>query len=456
MPSAHLFNAISFSSGSTGENNKYYISNIRIIKDYKHFMKGILLPPRLHCSTSFIIFYLLIAQVSFAQDCKTQAANKPSTSVRFPDAFIGAASGNQKPASWNITKMKPNLAKAESWVKNILAGFTGAKLAYSNDYFLDYELGGAYTEGFYKATGIKGFYQATMRFYAYYCYDNNNNIYTEDESGSFIHVVFNNVFASALCTDVGVFTVNGKPVFRIFQKIRSEGRIDFYEQRAKSNVNDNIYTSKNDIIIIRNSDKPVFISITRKEYLEQMLKDIETYKAKQKDFLTGNYNLQVKQFEEEMRVYKTMDKSYTPEKEAKRRKWFNEDNNPEKLDKNLKKLESDANDASKAITQYLGKSQEWLSRGFRDFYPYSSYTAIGVKQYFDGLDTFTESSEDLTRTEVVSLNPAYYNKTLGNDVPQLISVYLAKGSYPHMLKVAGLVKKPGALAPLETFVNTGK
>jgi hypothetical protein len=419
-------------------------------------MKRILLPPVIHSSISFIICYLLIAQVNIAQDCKTQATNKPSISIRFPDSYVSAVITDRKPASWNITKMKSNLAKAESWVKNILAGFTGAKLAYSNDYFLDYELGGFSPEAFYKATGIKGFYQAVMRFYAYYCYDNDNKIYTEEESGSFIHVVFNNVFASPLCTDVGVFTVNGKPVFRIFQKINSEGRIDFYEQRAKSNVNDNIYTSKNDIILIRNSDKPVFISITRKEYLEQMSKDIDAYKAKQKDFLTANFNLQVKQFEEEMKVYKTMDKSYTPEKEAKRRKWFNEDNNPEKLDKDLKKLESDANDAKKVITQYLGKSQEWLGRGFGNFYPNSSYTAIGVKQYFDGLDKFTESSEDLTRTEIVSLNPAYYNKTLGNDVPQLISVYLAKGSYPHMLKVAGLVKKPGALAPLEGFVNTGK
>jgi hypothetical protein len=33
MPAAQLFNAISFSSGSTGENNKFYISNIKIIKD---------------------------------------------------------------------------------------------------------------------------------------------------------------------------------------------------------------------------------------------------------------------------------------------------------------------------------------------------------------------------------------------------------------------------------------
>jgi hypothetical protein len=40
-----------------------------------------------------------------------------------------------------------------------------------------------------------------------------------------------------------------------------------------------MFTS-NDYIILRNSDKPVFIAVTRKEYLEQMLKDVENYMGK--------------------------------------------------------------------------------------------------------------------------------------------------------------------------------
>jgi len=407
------------------------------------------------------VFYLLIVQVSFGQDCITRAANKPSTLVRGQDEFSNTVS-SQKPATWNITKMKPHLDNAESWIKSRLTGFTGAKLLYSNEYSLDPidftnlpedAMSQSYTKQFHRSTGIKGYFGCKMRFYAYYCYDNNNTIYTEDESGSFIQVVFNNVFASGLCDEVGVFTVNGKPAFRIFQKNRSEGRIDFYEQRAKSNVYDTIYTSKHDIILIRNSDKPVFIPVIRKEYLEQMLKDIEIYKTKRKDFLTGNYKNSLKTFEEEMKIYKSMDKSYTPEKEAKRRKWFNEDNNQEKLDKDVKKLEDDANSAAKLIVQYLGKSQEWLSRSFNTFYPFDSYSAAGLSAYFEKLDILTESSEDLTGTEVVTLNPAYFNNKLSNDVPQLISVHLAKGSYPHMLKVSKLIKQAGVLAPLEAILN---
>ncbi len=126
-----------------------------------------------------------------------------------------------------------------------------------------------------------------MRFFAYYCNDNSNNIITEAESGSYIQVVFNNVFASGMCEDVGVFKLTGNLLLRYLKKITADGRIDFYEMRAKSN-NDDTYTSKHDYIIIRNSDKPVFIPITRQEYLQQMLKDIETYRTKRKKEISGN------------------------------------------------------------------------------------------------------------------------------------------------------------------------
>ena len=33
IPAAHLFNAMSFKSANSGENDKFYISNIKITKD---------------------------------------------------------------------------------------------------------------------------------------------------------------------------------------------------------------------------------------------------------------------------------------------------------------------------------------------------------------------------------------------------------------------------------------
>ena len=423
-------------------------------------MKKIVSGFLLNILLSFIMFCLVITQVCFAQDCKTQAAIKPSILVRGTDDFFDFSHYTKKPAKWDVGKQKLQLAKAESWIKNILTGFTGAKLLYYNTYWLDYvvsEKGTGSDETFYKATGIKSFYSSKTMFFAYYCYDNNNTIHTEEESGSNVQVTFNNVFFSGLTTDAGVFTINGKPAFKIFQKKRSEGRIDFYEQRVQNNATAKMYTS-NDFIILRNSDKLVFIAVTRKEYLEQMLKNVETFGTNDTKLLTQTYNNNIKQFEAEMKVYKEKDKSYTPEKEAKRRKWFEEDQ--EKLKKIISKTSPDTDAAKAVILQYLKKPAEWLNKSVNRFYHNSTYTAVGVTNFFENIDKIRMNgvgeTEEETAEEIVTINPSYFNKTLSSDVPQVIMVQLRNGTYPHMEKVAALVKQPGALAPLEAILNPGK
>jgi hypothetical protein len=396
-----------------------------------------------------IAFSLLIVQHIFGQDCATIAKNKSEPFTRSADNFMNL--GNQKPGSWDISKMKPHLGKAETWIRTLLTGFTGAKTGYTNEYSLDHVNGGLAIENFYKATGIKGYCGSTTRFWKYYC--DNNRMFTEDEAGSFIYVTLNNVFASSWFTDdVGAFTVNGKFAFRVLEKDHSEGRVDFYDLRKRKDINDTIYTSKSDIIIIRNSDKPVFIPITRKEYLQQMLRDVEANRAKQKEMLMNLYNNGAKAFEEEMKMYK-LDKAYTPEKEAKRRKWFGEDQ--VKTDKLIKKIDPDVDASIEVIKQYLQKPVEWLSRSVRSFYGYA-YTAKSVKAYFEELDDFKESKEDYTRSEIVSINPDYFNKALSNDVPQLIMVELIKNGYHCMYKVSEKVKQPGGLTSLVAMVNPGK
>ena|SRR5690349_2147654 len=223
-----------------------------------------------------IAFLLLVSGAGFSQSCNSRAASRPSESLRFPDSYERPGEGPV--AKFSIAKMKPQLTIAENWTKGILKNFTGAKLAYSNDYFFAYTSG--FTKDFEDATGIRGCYSSKMRFYAYYCYEGRDQVFTEGESGSFVAVQFNNVFMSSLCKDVGLFTINGKYVFTMFEKSRTEGRVDYYEQIAMANDYDTVYKSKNEYIIIRNSDKPVFITVTRKEYLQQMIKDVDAYKTR--------------------------------------------------------------------------------------------------------------------------------------------------------------------------------
>lgn len=401
---------------------------------------------------TFIFCFSLLH--GFSQDCKTEAANKASTLVRFPDVIMKPTNGSS--ITINRKKIDPILGKAESWEKGILKNFTGAKLGYSNDYFFDYP-----TDLFYKATGIKGFYSSKMRFYAYYCYDNNSKIYTEDESGSWLDVTFNNVFASPLCMDVGAHIVNGKYAFKIFEMSHSEGRIDYYEQLAMSNVNDILYKSKNEFIIIRNSGQPVFLPISRKEYLEQMLKDIDKDKESQIAFAKSTYDPknEAANKAEFDAALKRIDnsKTSTPEQMAPYRKRFVEtwETEKQKYDKQITRIETETTGAKETVLEYLKKPSEWLNSTIKQFYSYS-YTAKGVTEYFEKLDVFELSREEETRTEIVSINPAYYNKSLGADLPQLIMVYLPKGSYPHMKKVAKLIHQPGALAPLEAILSPAK
>ncbi|MEQ1799499.1 MAG: tetratricopeptide repeat protein, partial [Lacibacter sp.] len=405
-----------------------------------------------------IALLLVTTQIAYGQDCNTRAANKPSQSVRFQDDYMRSFEDSK--ANISITKMKPQLAIAENWVKGVLKNFKGAKLAYSNDYFFDYSSG--FTKEFYNATGIKGCYSSKMRFYAYYCYENRNEIFTEGESGSFAAVHFNNVFNTSLCTDVGAFTINGKYAFKMFEKSRTEGRIDYYEQIAMSNVYDTIYKSKHDFIIIRNSDLPVFLAVTRKEFLQQLLKDVDAYKSRQTAFAKEAYTPAAEaankaNLDDQLKRIDNS-KTSTPEQMAPYRKRLIEtwETEKQKFDKRIARIELDTKETKEVLKEYLNKPQEWLNRTVSQFYNFSSYSRRGMEEFLDRLDVFAFSKEDETRTYLATINPAYFNKSLSAEVPQLITVHLPKGTYPHMKKVADLIKRPGALAPLEAILNSGK
>jgi hypothetical protein len=403
-----------------------------------------------------VLIFLIAAQNCYAQDCVTQAANKQSTTERFADVIIG--SGTAAKANINPALIKTRLTKAEGWLNGLLKGFTGVKLGYQNSYV--YNNGSDFAKLFQAETGIKGYYYSQMRFFAYYC--NQNKIIPEGESGSSIMVYFNSFFAGygphGLCTDIGPITINGKPVFEIFEKKSTQGRIDLYERMWQVNVNDN-YGSKDDYIVIRNSDQPVFIPITRKELLSQLLKDIEASKASRTAMARSMHNPQNEAankaaFDAELKRIDNS-KSYTKEQMAAYRKRFVEtfETEQQKLDKEINKIEADTKGAREVVSEYMKRPAEWLGRTIKHVFSGSVYNALSLKYYLDELDVVRYRPEEETSTLVVSLNPSYYNKSLGADVPQLILVQVAKGSYPHMKKVADLIRKPGALTPLEALLN---
>src|SRR5688572_8110400 len=324
--------------------------------------------------------FCITAPTCFAQDCKTLAANKPSIHVRFPDVTDRPGCGSK--ASINIAATKPRVAKAETWINGLLNNYTGAKLAFSNNDVLDN------SSDFYKlrysAMGIKGgFYYSQMRFYSYQC--NQNTIAAEGESGSSVMIYFNYLFAGYgphhLCSEEGLYTINGKPVFKVYEKKNTVGRIDMYERMWQTNVNDT-YGSKDDYYVIRNSDQPVFIPITRKEVLQQLLKDMDTNKASRMALAKSLHDptkeaANKAAFDAELKRIDNS-KSYTKEQMAPYRKRFIEtwQTEQQKLDKETDKIEADTKGAKEVVMEYMNRSAEWLGRTVRYLYDGSVYTAL--------------------------------------------------------------------------------
>ena len=405
----------------------------------------------------FIMFCLLIVQASFGQDCKTQAANKAST---YDANFQNFVNPIGKPASWDVSKMKPHLAKVESWMRNLFKGFKGAKMMYGNYYFFDPRG----TDFLFKSTGLKGSYQAIMMFFAYYCYENKNKIETQGESGSNLQVDINQIFGTDPFFSSGIganIIINGKSAFKVLEKTSSEGRIDYYDLRKRMTFDDTVFTSKTDYFLIRNFDQPVYIPITRREYIQQLFKDFDTHRnneiaAAKEEYTPAAEAANKASLDDQLKRIDNS-KTSTPEQMAPYRRRLIEtwETAKQKFDKRIARAETETAKSKEILQEYLNKPQEWLGRSFGFFYG-DSYNAKGLKSYLDHLDVYNESKEDYTRSEVVYINPAYFNKALGMDVPQVILVTVNKGGYPYMHKLAGLVKQPGALTPLEAILNPGK
>ncbi len=410
--------------------------------------------------TKILLVLLLIAtQTCFGQDCLTVARNKKSEHIRFPDHTDNSGF---KP-TFTKAAINPRLVKTESWLKGILNNYTGAELAFSNSIVFN-EYSDHWKQQF-EATGIKGFYYSQMRFFGYYCAG--NKLDKEGESGSAIMIKFNN-FSGGCCRQSLIVggsmkrIINGKTIFNIYEKKSEQGRIDFYERMYQLDVRDTLWGSKADYYIIRNSDKPFFIPLTRKEYLGQLLKDIDSSRASRIGFARQIYDPKNEaankaKFDEELKRIDNS-KNYTKEQMAPYRKRFIEtwETEQQKLDRELNKIVADTKGAKETVLEYMKSPEEWLSRTVKYEYSNSVYTSLGLKSYLVELDNKRYKAEEETATLLVYVNPAYYNKSLSPDVPQMIFVQVGKNNYWHMKRVADQMKQPGVFAPLEALLTPGK
>src|SRR6185436_10948393 len=178
----------------------------------------------------------------------------------------------------------------------------------------------------------------------------------------------------------------------IYEKKYTQGRIDYYERMFQSQVRDTLFGSKDDYYIVRNSDKPVFIPLTRKEYLQQLLKDIDSSRTYRIDFVKKMYDPKNEaankaKFDAELARIDNS-KMYTKEQMAPYRKRFIEtwQTEQQKQDSVIRKIEADTKGGKEVILEYMKKPEQSLSGPLKDIFGTPNteiYSAGALKDYFD-------------------------------------------------------------------------
>lgn len=196
--------------------------------------------------------------------------------------------------NFDEAKMKPYLQVALNWTKQQAKNVKGSKEARYYNYF-----NWGFPDPEIMSHNI--WYQATGRISSYHLKVFNNGLFCrENQLGTLvgpseIYIYFNDANEIALpMTRPGEkgsslpLRINGKVVFEVPDIKRSDGRVDYYEYPGPPPPSTVNYAKWNFIngYIIRNSDKPLIIPFTRKEYLQQYLLEMgSTYKQRREVIL---------------------------------------------------------------------------------------------------------------------------------------------------------------------------
>lgn len=232
----------------------------------------------------FIVVYPITA---FTQQAQTCDVNNYSPKWVSAEDFRTVYGPNEKyrVKNFNEAKMRPYLQVALNWIKQQAAGVKGSKEAtyYNNFMWGDSDPVLLSTNLWYQATGLISHYYLRIMNNGLYC--DGTRLITLNGPANIL--IFFNAFDFTARQVVAngqnnvsiPVRINGKPVFEAPVPKRSDGRVDFYEYPGpvpEDVVNYSRWRFINSYII-RNSDKPLFIPFTRKEFLEQYLVDMKKY-----------------------------------------------------------------------------------------------------------------------------------------------------------------------------------
>jgi len=402
----------------------------------------------------FVFLLLLIPMSAFAQnkpECDVNSI-KPKwySATDFYEKYGASLQNKQMIAGYNAAEMKPHLQAALKWVQGKANGISGAKEArYYNNFFTgNPDPESLYSDPWYHATGRLGYFYLRVVSQQLYCTSDGRMV--ELSGPAFIDVSFNNFhhFADAVYkndeNDISIpYLIDGKPVYKIPEIKRSEGRVDYYEFPGP--VPEYVFNYDKWVFynayIIRNSEKPLFIPVTRREYLEQYLKDMEIFYKKQIE-LVLQYTVvsPPEEFDRELNeriaeikkltaegawgyTKENMEQRIKTAEEFYRNKKAEEVNKVKTL---TEQVDNDYAESVQMIKDYLQKqSPGVLVKPVRDVITVGNYDPATVREM---LKYFYDLGGERTwgkNTRVCFINKDYFNNSLPPDEPQFIAVEFA-------------------------------
>lgn len=257
---------------------------------------------------------------------------------------------------------------------------------------------------------------------------------------AWINIVFNYFqhTGKAILTSKGPYLLNGKAIYEIPELHSTNGRIDYYEYPGDVPayvVNYGNWWFKH-TFILRNSDKPLFIPVTQKEFLQDYLKEMEKLYLE-----IRNLTLSYTPIASPEEILAERDARIAEiKKNAEEKGWSQQSlehslNMAEEFFKN--KLEEEKNkvanltagmdeqytESKRLIRDYLANQPEpVLKKAIRTFETIFTYEVAGVKQLLDVLNEPIPERSWGKNTQIVYINPEYFDPKLSDDIPQFIAV----------------------------------
>lgn len=345
--------------------------------------------------------------------------------------------------------MIPRLNKALDWFKRHEKLLDGAFRVWSRNHFSP---GNPHPD----ALAYDSWYQSTGRLGHYYL--SISSRFTSCEGGkateylgpAWVHIRFNHFdqIATTIRTKDGPYLLNGKPIYEIPELHASSGRIDYYEYPGDAPdyvVNYAGWWFKH-AFILRNSDKPFFIPLTQREFLQEYLIGLEKFYLEVRNLIVNHTQVyspeeilaerdariaEIKKNAEERGLSQnSLEHSLKTTEEFYRNKLEEEKN---KISVQSAEIDKQFKESTNLIKEYLDTQPESiLKKPIRKFDIIFSYEVAAIQHLLEELNAPMPERVWGLNTQIVYINPEYFDATLSPDVPQMIALEIVNLENTHL------------------------